>query len=496
MPPSVEPLILASSAYPRMETLALGAKRTLRIALRIFDPTTPLVSAQARAAGLVTWSDLIAHVAEAGVSVRVLIADFDPLFAPSLHEGTMASLAHLRPLAGRRDVDVKVLVHRHSGEVGLASRTLLWPLVADRRRKAGWPRRLWPPQRLYPATHHVKVLVSDASAMVIGGLDIDRRRWDDPTHARPAETTWHDVSLAVTGPAAAEADRFLAALMARAAGGGRDIDGLRPVGSNARISPPAADAAPSVAFQVTASVASRSPFALGPRLVSGTIREGLVATIKSARNVLYLESQFVRDQGICNALTRALARHKCLTLIIVTPAAPDTLMFDGNDGASAQHAEWLTLRFCSTLIDRFGSRVGVFSLAGARLPDAASQPGRATRHGRGVVYIHAKVMIADAHTAHVSSANLNARSLSMDTEAGILWRDPPRVRAFRDTLWRHHLGPDAETSDPLFAFRRAADANMSDADRPGDGGSFVVPWDREAVARAARRHWFMPSRYL
>ena len=44
--------------------------------------------------------------------------------------------------------------------------------------------------RLYPATFHQKLAVADGTDAVIGGLDIDERRFDDPAHQREAQETY------------------------------------------------------------------------------------------------------------------------------------------------------------------------------------------------------------------------------------------------------------------------------------------------------------------
>lgn len=502
-PHAVRPLILAAAAYPAMEELALGARSTLFLAFRIFDPTVRLKSVRATELGLVTWLDLLKHRAAAGVSVRLLLADFDPLFAPGLHAGTASSIEALAPLIADAAVDVDAHASFHPGELGSAWRTALWPLV---RRKLAAQRggrvRLWPPQRLWPASHHMKMIVADASAMVIGGLDLDERRWDDPNHNRPAEETWHDVSLRVEGPAAAEGDAFIRTLWNTLAipqakrENGRALKPMpkvlvRPTDSDPQLE--------SVSFQYTASRPSRSPLARGPLPAHATMMHGLEEVIARARRMLYIENQFLRDPEVGARLARALEAAPELEIIIVTPAAPDVVVFDGDRGDSAQHGEFLQLSLLDGLTERYGDRVGVFMLAGSHSPKAAADMERATTAGRGIVYLHSKVMIADDVLAHVSSANLNARSLRMDTEAGVLWRDPDGVKAFREALWRKHLGGSAPDLDnALRAWKHAAASNRDPgpAERSTTARNFVVPWDRATVARFARRRWYIPTKFL
>jgi len=506
-PEVVEPLILAAEAYPRMEEVALSARSTLLIAMRILEPGTLLRSEASREKGLETWGDLLAHRAAEGITVRVLVADFDPILAAGLHEKARLAVEGLGEAARASDGQLAVLPARHAGELGAVWRTAFWPLV--RGRVTGEPRR-WPPVRLWPATHHMKIIVADGREMVIGGLDVNERRWDEPGHDRPAEETWHDVSAFVSGLAAAHADRFVRWLwreeMARRArlgigeGDGEDALAVPALPQVPDVDPPARKApalGEGIRFLVTASEKAPSPFAVGPRLLSATIIEEEAAVVRAAERFLYIENQFVRDPAFLEVVVRRMRAVPDLQLIVLVPAAPDTVAFEGEAGAGERHGEWLQVRALDRLMRLFGERVGVFMLAGARLPqDGEVDTDRASAEGRGIVYVHSKVLIADDRLATITSANLNARSMRMDTEAGISFGGK-EVAAFRRRLWRQHLGEDIEaTGEVLAPWRDAAEANERRA--PGDEGPgrFVLRWDREAAARFARRLPFVPERYV
>jgi phosphatidylserine/phosphatidylglycerophosphate/cardiolipin synthase-like enzyme len=502
----VEPLVLAYDAFPRMEEVALSATETLRLAFRIFDPTTRLRSTAARGKGLVSWFDLLENRLQEGVTVRLFLADFDPKFAVGLHAGTAAAVEALRPLAAAYPERFAVAPSRHEGDVGLFWRAALWPLVRSTLARDGGGARLWPPARIFPATHHMKVIVADARAMVIGGLDINERRYDDPTHNRPAEETWHDVSLYVEGPAAADADRFLRWLWLKERGR-RDRLGrlaeeaaiMVPPLPDARDDPrpPARRPSGDVRFEVTAGVRSRSPFARGPKVVRRTILASLVEIIRSARWYLYIENQFLRDGKIGRVIREQMFEVGGLQLIMLVPAAPDVVAFESDRSTGQRHGEWRQLRVVDGLAQEFSERAGAFTLAGAAMPRSEEvDHDRATVGPRGIVYIHSKVMIADDRVAHVSSANLNGRSLRMDTEAGVAWRGDG-VAAFRQRLWAQHLGrPTPTEGDVLTPWRDAAAANLAGRPGPGAPGRFVMPWDREATHDFAGWRPFVPDRYV
>ena len=81
----VTPLLLAAEMYPELERLVLGARSRVFLAFRIFDPATATRSPEAKAAGHADWAALLRDRVQAGVTVRVLLTDFEPTFAHGLH---------------------------------------------------------------------------------------------------------------------------------------------------------------------------------------------------------------------------------------------------------------------------------------------------------------------------------------------------------------------------------------------------------------------------
>jgi phosphatidylserine/phosphatidylglycerophosphate/cardiolipin synthase-like enzyme len=531
----VEPLIEASAMYPRLEELVLGARDRVLMSFRIFDPATKLRSARVRACGYDDWAELMVAKAAEGVELRLLLTDFEPMAAGALHRASWDAVKTLYGAAERLKLDaperLQVMAVLHEGEFGKVMRRLFWPFVRMRLvrlRRASengtqarpvsdspglWTHlrrrgpqlyvRDWPPKRLWPATYHQKVAVIDGESLVIGGLDVNERRWDDPDHDRPAEETWHDVSLLARGPVVGDALAHLVALWnhevprfnARVTRLGAPFGNvLRTVSRLAPVeAPPANNAEPPRARLVrTVSRRSRSPFALGPRTHVREIEMAQLALFESARSLLYVETQFLRSRPLSEALARIADRNKALHLILLLPAAPDDIAFEGNTGPDARHGEWLQTRALSLLRNAFGERMGVFTLAQTRPGEERHE--RDAVNGRAVVYIHAKVTIADGTRAIVSSGNLNGRSLRWDTEAGLVWEDRREVAAFQDRLWRAHLrsrfaagrlhGPDA-----LAMWREAARDGMAGEHAPD---CFVLPYPEERARAFARRVWYIP----
>ena len=493
-------LMTAEEAFPALERAFLEAEREIWASFRVFDLETKLRSDEARAVGD-TWFDLVVHVLNKGVSVHVALADFDPILKTKLHT---ASWKARRAFIGAAEVagpgaDLDVLNATHSARVGLLPRLLLWPaLIRNLNRRAGrlnalaaedrarelecspglvrWLRfapggtlvaRKWPPPPLVPGTHHHKIAVFDRSLLYIGGLDLDERRYDDKGHDRRREQTWHDVQLTCRGSIAEEGQRHLETFLQVC---------------NDRTEPPTTGR-----LLRTLSRRRRIQFPfLGPRPLVDELARAHLRMIGEARDLIYLETQFFRDRRIAGALARAGKRRSDLGLILILPGAPEDVAFDGAMSSDARFGEYLQARCVDEVAEAFGSRAAICSPV---RPERISASGRDTLCGSPIVYVHAKVGLFDDDRAIVSSANLNGRSLSWDTEAGLALDRPEHVARLRNRAFRHWLGEDA---DSAFFDLSAASGHWrararSNAERPPERRQgFLVPYDPEP-ARAFGR---------
>jgi len=532
----IKPLIEASTAYPVMEEMVIGAQRTAHLAFRIFDPATRARSEAARQRGFHDWGDILIDAAKRGVAVRALLSDFEPVMAHELHRLGWHNGQRLIERAQQLPEDtpgsIDLLIALHEGEMGSAARWLLWfamrpklsKLVRDYPDAPTYPGvaytmaehrpRFLPPARMWPATHHQKVMVVDGETAVVGGIDIDERRYDDPEHRQPTDQTWHDVSLRVHGPVAGDAERHFVELWNREViryGGGDPVAGLHlPPGHDRQTVPqpiePAEAAAEdgptlsgdgeaSARFVRTGSVVRRGAFAITPEPVVTEIEDTVIDTIRSAKRLLYMENQFFRLRRIADEIGARMRDRPELEVILLLPMAPDMVAFENKTGPEMRFGEWLQVKAVRRLLKHGGDRVGVFSLV-RRAPAEPDVTGRAKAFGSGIVYPHSKVMIADNDRAIVGSANLNGRSLRMDTEAALDWRDDPGIREFRETLFSHHLGRAYEATPPsaLQLWARVAMENVH-LD-PEERNGFIVPYKLGAARRFARFQRFIPEVYL
>lgn len=154
--------------------------------------------------------------------------------------------------------------------------------------------------------------------------------------------------------------------------------------------------------------------------------------IDRARRTIYIENQFLTAARIAQRLARRMVEQPALEAVIVAPHA---------------HHSWLEAQVMRSGRTRF-----MHILDGAGVLDrVALVCPRVSENGKDVdVMVHSKVMIVDDVLMLVGSANLNNRSIGLDTECdlAIEAREAEqcrRVRRMRDRLLGHHcgVGPDA-----------------------------------------------------
>lgn len=542
----VTPLIEAADMYPDLERLVLGAERTVYFAFRIFDPSTKARSPEALAQGLTDWTAIIRHAVERGVVVRLLLTDFEPIVAHDLHSLSWGTYRTLRDMAEQLPKDrldgFEMVIIQHVGEIGWGIRQLLrlpirWAigkvlrelgesgedleqLIAVRpglwrhhRLTDGRLRyRAGPPPRMWPSTYHQKFAVVDDKIAILGGLDVNERRWDDKRHRQRADQTWHDISCRLEGPAVAdcaehfrrlwnmEMPRYREIAAEWMTGVERELvlDPLDPIEQAPAQPAPLPDGKARVQVLRTISRRDPNPFAVGPKPHIQELKAAHRKLIFSAERLLYIESQFFRYQRAARWIVERARQAPSLQVIIVLPNAPEEVAFERNKHAAHRHGEWLQARAIDYIRLRLRDRVGFFSLA---KPAPASEsekefaPDRGTAFGSGLIHVHSKVLIADDVTCLISSANINGRSFKWDTEFGMLWQDPEAVRSFRSRLWQQLLDlPGASEwslEEALARWREIAARNIAVEAEERQG--FVIPHQVGRTRRFGRPAWFVPD---
>lgn len=540
----VTPLIEAADMYPALERLVLGAECSVQLAFRIFDPNTRARSDEAKALGLADWTAILRHVVVRGVNVRLLLADFEPVMAHDLHAGSWSTFRTLRDMADglppERREDFEMIVIQHEGELGWGLRQMLrlplrvriTQLLRELHKRGGdieqllhvrpglWPRhrvkdgravhRAGPPPRLWPATYHQKFAVVDGRTAILGGLDVNERRWDDHRHRQRSDQTWHDISCRLEGPAVAdcaehfrrlwnaEMPRYRAIAAEWMSGTDRKLT-LDPL-DEIRECPPAPPPAGQARVQLLRTLSRRNPssFATGPRPYVHELEAAHRKLIFSAEHLLYVEAQFLRYVPAARWIAERAALAPALKVILLLPNAPEEVAFEGSRHAAHRHGEWLQAKSITLLRRRLGNRIGIFSLAKPAPAEGIErqyESDRGTAYGSGVIHVHSKVLMADDATCLVSSANINGRSFKWDTEFGMLWQDAETIRDFRQRLWRQLLAlpepPDWLLEESLERWQEIATHNL--AVPPESRQGFIVPHQASRARRFARPAWFVPD---
>jgi phosphatidylserine/phosphatidylglycerophosphate/cardiolipin synthase-like enzyme len=254
--------------------------------------------------------------------------------------------------------------------------------------------------------HHEKTIVIDDRVAFVGGIDLTAEngdRFDGNAHASRGAAGWHDVSVRIEGPAVGDvAEHFRMR--------------WHEVTGETLARPAPMREAGEVEAQIVRTVPERIYTAL-PR---GDFRilESYVGAFRGARELIYLENQFLWSPEIATILTDKLRRPPTdeFRLLIVLPTRPNTGA-DDTRGALAELVEaddGCGRLLACTLYARYG---------------ALSDP----------VYVHAKIGIVDDAWLTVGSANLNDHSLFNDTEMNVVTHDSALARETRLRLWSEHL---------------------------------------------------------
>ncbi|WP_172300294.1 phospholipase D family protein [Pseudoruegeria sp. HB172150] len=492
-----EVLITAEEAYPVFERRVLAAREQIVMGFRIFDPTTRLHSEEAKAVGD-TWADLLLDALERGVRIEIHLSDFDPVAATDLHEICWRSvrvLCGVREIAGPAGKNLTVHPEIHPAKTGAVARVFFWPFVAAKMRQlvrrieqdnpASHRRRVLKyipgfaylhdrykgrPVFSFPASHHQKLASFDDRWLYIGGLDLNERRWDRKDHDRPAQETWHDVQVLVDDPeAATSARRHLECYNATAAGHHEVID------------------TPGILRTLSQDQSHRRPWSMAPRTIVHELADIHHEGIRKAKRLIYLETQFFRDRKLASALARRARENPDLHLILILPAAPETVAFFKNPKLDGRYGDFLQSRCLRKIRRAFHGRLLIASPVQQRRTNGVDvDADRASLADAPIIYVHAKVSIFDDELGIISSANLNGRSLRWDTEAGVAFREPENVMRLREQVIRHWLPDDPEALTPESGFahwRKIVRENNTLP--PEDRHGYLVPYDRKAAEATA-----------
>lgn len=328
----------------------------------------------------------------------------------------------------------------------------------------------------FGASHHQKIVVIDDSLAFCGGIDMTSERWDTrdhrdrDEHRRRATTRrryapWHDASMAVEGKVAAALgdlarDRWVAA-------GGKPI------------APPAAGSDPwpselEPQIRDVDIAISRTRGGYSNEQPIREIEALHVDMIKGARRFVYAENQYFASRVIAEAICARLAEDDPPEFVIVNPRTGQAWLDD--QVMSPARAELLAVIAKADRRNRF------------RIYHPVTERGED-------IYVHSKIMIVDDRQIRVGSANMNNRSMGLDSECDLLFDAPAgasderaAIGALRGDLLAEHLGISSDTFEARFARTGSLIETIESFSR-GEGRGLVplVPEEPNAAERALAR---------
>ena len=289
------------------------------------------------------------------------------------------------------------------------------------------------------ASHHQKIVVVDDKVAFAGGLDLTQRRWDTPEHKAHDERRvdpgghsygpFHDVQIGLEGEAAQ-------ALGEIARGRWRQATGET-------IQPPPPDPAaiwPLIApldiEHIPVGIARTLPPGQGAKPVL-EVERLFIDAIRAARKHIYIENQYFTSELIARALARRLREPDGPEIVLILPRDQTGWIEESTMGLLRSRA----LRIVGDS-DRHG-RFRCYYPVVSELED-------------GYVKVHSKVMIIDDEFVRIGSANLNNRSMGLDTECDIAIEARGRIDCrtsiarLRRKLLGEHLDVDPAEFDARF----------------------------------------------
>jgi phosphatidylserine/phosphatidylglycerophosphate/cardiolipin synthase-like enzyme len=296
-------------------------------------------------------------------------------------------------------------------------------------------------------SHHQKIVVIDDKMAACGGIDMTADRWDTRDHLdgdvrrkRPNGKLygpWHDCTMLVEGDAASALAELSRARWVQA--GGEEME------------PCPADAASpwpeflNADYQFMEMGIARTRAEYESAFEVREIEALFLEQIARAKKFIYAENQYFTSPKIADAIAARLKESEPPEIILVGPAKADG---------------WLEQKAMD------GARVEL--VRALKQEDHAKRFAFYIPHTKGgdAIYVHAKLMIIDDRILRIGSANMNNRSLGLDSECDIFIDcDRPGnesacdgIKALRASLIGEHIGlPPERVSQLLEAGKSMCD---------------------------------------
>ena len=246
-------------------------------------------------------------------------------------------------------------------------------------------------------SHHQKIVVIDDRFAVCGGIDMTGDRWDTPDHVeddprrrRPTGKRygpWHDATMAMEGEVALALGEYGRTRWEQA--GGKKLEPCPP-----RDGTPWPEALEAEFHDVEVGLA-RTRAQYEDIVETREIEALFIEQIARAKRFIYAESQYFASRKVAEAIVLRMAEENPPEIVLINPETADGwLEQTAMDGAR--------VRLLNAIRDRdHAKRFTIWCPYGSK--------GTA-------IYVHAKIMIVDDEVLRVGSANLNNRSMGLDSE--------------------------------------------------------------------------------
>ena len=296
--------------------------------------------------------------------------------------------------------------------------------------------RMWPKKAIdfkfdtkHPigCSHHQKIAVIDDNFAVCGGIDMTTERWDtraheehNPDRRTPRGSTyqpWHDATMMLEGDIAGCLGELGRNRWHNA--GGKQLD---PVDCDDTPWPDELDAQ----FKDIEIGIARTRAKYEELTQIDEIEELMLRQIGEAKKFIYFENQYITSRKVTDAIVQRLQEDDPPEIVIVHPANAEGWL----EQQAMDHARDLLVERLRELDHK--NRFAIY------VPYTGDTP----------IYVHAKISIFDDEILRIGSANLNNRSMGLDSETD-LFIDKSRpanahigdqIRDLRVSLLAEHTG--------------------------------------------------------
>ncbi|MCB8874526.1 phospholipase D-like domain-containing protein [Acidisoma silvae] len=305
------------------------------------------------------------------------------------------------------------------------------------------------------SSHHQKMVSIDDCLAFCGGIDMTADRWDtrahihqDPRRVQPGGKPykpWHDASTALSGPVAAVISQECRDRWERAT-----AEKLPAIDSADPLWP---EGLAPLLHGVDVAVARSHP-EMSDQTPVLEIEQLFIDQIAAARRVIYLESQYFASRRIAEAIGQRLQEADGPEIVVINPETAEG---------------WLQ----PLAMDSARARL----IAALRKHDAGGR--LAVYHpytsGGDPIYVHAKITIIDDRMIRIGSANINNRSMRLDTECDVCIdaeRNPDAgvaaaAASIRNGLLAEHLGISPQEFSEVYEARGSLIAAIEQLRGPG-----------------------------